>query len=331
MKLELGKPIIHCYPIHLHHFSIINKNKKYEPWLYSNYIQISTPPELPYDRHKIINFFRYDEQEPFYGGTSPFMKECKLERIETIDEIVPSFRESINQDKYMNIFVDDYYLPFRRAYRKNHYPHDLFLFGYTDEKRVFHVLGFDQYGLPKEYEVDYQVLSKAYLSVNSLLKSEYSESNWMACDYQMHYTDAECELEIPRMVQLYQSFIDSIPFDQMPWAINGAAVYPLLMEYYYQYYNSLTAYDHRPFHMLYEHKMLMLKRVDYIQKELDLDLTPIRPRFSKLCQDFLDLRNFFMKNNIRAVKLSPNQFNQKMDALIDKELDLYTSIVKILK
>jgi hypothetical protein len=321
LKLELGTPVVYCYPIHLNHFLIITRNDKYEPWMYSNYIQLSCPPELPYDRTKILDFFQYDFFDPFYR-TSPFLEETRVKRMENSRDITGAYKEALDSGTYLNVFVDDFYVPFRQVHGKIHTPHDLFLFGYSDKEQVFYVMGYDAYGNPKEYAVDYGLLAEAYQGVNVLLQQEpYRDSTWLIDDYRMKYRDADRGLEVSRITYLIKCFLDSASFDEMPGTVCGTAVYGLIKEYYSNYFQSETEFDVRPLHLLCEHKTLMQKRAAFLRKELSLDLREIHSRFALLQQDFLNLRNTFIKRHISGKRLTPGQFQSTLDELAEREAE----------
>lgn len=321
--------MIYSYPVHLNHLSIISINSDYEPWFYSNYIQLSCPPEFPNDRTKIVNFFNYDDLNPFYGY-SPFTKEHKTSRLEKPEQIIPHYKGLLKDQKYINIFVDDFYLAFRPAYKLCHTPHELFLFGYDNTAEHFHVLGYDTSGKPKEYTVFFSELVAAYMSASNLLEN-YTASTWMHFDYQFEYNKNQYGINLSNIISLLESYINSTEFELMPGTVCGVSIYKLIKEYYYNYYYSLTSVDVRPFHLLWEHKNLMYIRMKYLQNYFSLDLSNYISSLFDLQQNYMILRNKLIKCEISKNRIQTDLFYKTIDSLVYNETQLYSKLIKELK
>lgn len=321
--------MIYSYPVHLNHLSIISINSDYEPWFYSNYIQLSCPPEFPNDRTKIVNFFNYDYINPFYSY-SPFTKEYKTSRLEKPEQIIPYFKELLSNHRYINIFVDDFYLTFRPAYKLWHIPHELFLFGYDKTAELFHVLGYDTSGRPKEFTVFFYELEAAYMGASNLLEN-YTTSTWMHYDYQFEYNKIQYGINLSNIINLLESYINSTEFELMPGTVCGVSIFNLIKEYYYNYYYSLTYFDVRPFHLLLEHKNLMYKRMQYLQNYFSLDLSYYISSLFDLQQNYLTLRNKLIKCEISKNRMQTDLFFKTIDSLVDKEIQIYSKLIKELK
>jgi len=258
MKLPLASnPILHTYPVHLNHFSIIGRNLDYEAWMFSNYIQISCPWDLATRPVlTIIDYHNYDMNNLYYRH-SPFSREEKTERITDRTELVSLVRKLLNEQKYLNLYLDDYYIPFRPSYNKSHEPHDLFFYGYDDDAACFHVLGYSGYGTPTESTLSYADFEEAYINGTRLIREDYAECDWMQPDYRFEYVPAVYPLNLPHMIGLFESYLNPTTWAPMPETFLGVDVYPLLKDFYRNYTTNLIAFDVRPFHMLWEHKMLM--------------------------------------------------------------------------
>lgn len=326
MKLPIGQPNIQSYPVHLCHLSIISQNKDYEPWFFSNYIQISCPSEFPYDRTKIINFFDYDYYKPFYAS-SPFASELRTERIKIPGEIISNFLEAIENNIYLHIYVDDFYIPFRPAYKIKNMPHELFIYGYDMTNRIFHVLGYDTYGKPQEMPLPFEVVEQAYVGANFILENGYKNCEWMHFDYQLSYTTTQYNINLKSIINSLKSYLHSTEFKLMPGTVTGLSVYTLLKEYYNNFINNRTDFDIRAFHVLWEHKSVMYQRVRYLEENNYFKMSTLNTRLFNLQNDYLILRNSLIKNEITQKRINNELFSELIDSLVDRENQILSELL----
>lgn len=330
MKLPIGQPIIRSYPVHLCHLSIISHNRDFEPWFFSNYIQISCPPEFPYDRTKIINFFDYDYYNPFYAS-SPFASELRTERLKIPGKIISDFLEALENNIYLHIYVDDFYIPFRSAYKIKNRPHELFIYGYDMSNKIFHVLGYDKNGKPQKMTLTFEVVEQAYVGGNFILENGYKNCEWMHLDYQLSYTSTQYNLNLKRIINSLKSYLDSTEFNLMPGTVTGLNVYKLLKEYYNNYINNRTTFDVRAFHVLWEHKNVMYQRVRYLEEKMPFNMNTLTTRLFKLQNDYLILRNSLIKNELTKKRIDNKQFCGLIDSLVDRESQILSELFVELK
>jgi hypothetical protein len=75
------------------------------------------------------------------------------------EEMIPVLKNLINDDKYINIPVDMYYIPNRIDYKLHHQKHNVLLTGYDEEKECFFAL-LDIYLGYGEIEIPFTIISR---------------------------------------------------------------------------------------------------------------------------------------------------------------------------
>ncbi|MBB6024304.1 hypothetical protein HNR77_005412 [Paenibacillus sp. JGP012] len=169
--LPIGKPIIAPWSYNGHIFSILSAGKQdYLPWLNSNFLTLELTQGMTRDDKVIL--FKYI--------SCPFISDQKINRKSIKhwhSDTVKFFKECINLNYYIYLFVDQFYVSCYHNYKKEHIPHDPMIFGYDDSKRVFFMADFmvakDNFTRYQTTEVPYDEIEQAYLN----LPSEWDHNN----------------------------------------------------------------------------------------------------------------------------------------------------------
>ncbi|MEK5163593.1 hypothetical protein NYE69_14805 [Paenibacillus sp. FSL R5-0527] len=259
--LDLGQPIVKTYPQHLNLFSILSRNDDYLDWFYSNFIQLSCPKTFPFDLGKIVNYFNYDKQYPFYGG-APFVQNYSENR-SSATQIIEKLIEHIKNDRYVAVYLNDFYLPYREL-AKDLY-HDLLIYGFDVEKAEFYILGYDK-GYPTNQSIAFSSLYEAYKSANEAISSNklpiYMTKDWV---YEPN-NDITVAFNKEYVVFLLKCYLESQPFvfETEDDYVFGLNVYDLICDHLRLVLETKTSLDHRAFYILWEHKKIMRDRLIYI-------------------------------------------------------------------
>lgn len=141
--LQLADSPIMAYPDYTYALSIILNYEDGFNWMYSNFIQ------LYYEEAEVnnpIRFYYVDKNGGLWNTRNPLMYYQTVNR-----ELLSSFGKDITDvlidviegEYYAVFYVDEFYIPNRRAYQKEHYSHVLFVYGYDTENEVFYTSGYD--------------------------------------------------------------------------------------------------------------------------------------------------------------------------------------------
>ncbi len=139
-ELEVEKnPIIQIYQHHAYGFSILGNNERGFTWAYNKYIQLIYTPAYGFDSFNYFVEFM-TKQAPFlWEGLS----DLALKKLGV--NILDYIKMGLEQEKFPWLCIDEFYLPDSRNYNKNHFMHDILLYGYDDEREEFLKLGYNRW------------------------------------------------------------------------------------------------------------------------------------------------------------------------------------------
>ena len=114
-RLEIGVPIIKTYHNLAFPLSVICYKDKNKGWFYSNFINIYSFYDSEVNK-LILNFdVQFFEDEVYYLNR----EKISIKIMDAItDNPIDSIIELINQDRYVTIFLDEYYIEESLRYKK---------------------------------------------------------------------------------------------------------------------------------------------------------------------------------------------------------------------
>lgn len=215
-------------------------------------------------------------------------------------ETLPSFwRERIDQGNYLLLhMIDEYYMPYTKFYRKRHYIHDTYIYGYEEE--FFLIMAYSE-GKLKELKVSSTNIVQSIFSAKEYKSEVYfcslrpNKSITVTVDYQ----------QIKRNIYIYLG-CDNFPIENTKQCINmfNVAYVPPKYEEGYVYGNSIydilincllkivvsnanaIQIDIRPFRLLWEHKCIICEKIKQIITRYSLSIDILLP-----FEDLISLAN----------------------------------------
>ncbi|KQN99839.1 hypothetical protein [Paenibacillus sp. Leaf72] len=321
--LYLQEPEVSTYTPYGILFSIIS-----EPlwrWVFNNFIQIRYAylwEMFAFDNHhillKICPGLSYNQlpQEIVIAKWGKSLKDVII--------------ESIDLGYYVHIFVDRYYISLTDSYKNGHHMHELLIYGYDLDKDM---------ALVADNFVEQFIKAECPFS-------ELEEGYWCASDKYDFYTeirflkrntDFECHINMEQIAAGMQNYLYSKPtFDlvvEQPFEFGFQALQRLLTDP--QNMDTSSAeyrrFDLRAYHLLYEHKLLMEKRLAYLmdhghmlydQRLLDTSVD--------LKQRYLSMRNLVIKYRFKEdEKLSCSIYAKLQDNLGREEAFILSCLEKM--
>lgn len=267
-NLPLGEPPIKCFLYDAYPLSILSVKEDYKPWLYSNYIQLCCNNKIYNNGIPFLEFFEsnLELQNPFLRTQSLAWGSFVKNNINIIDYIITG----INDGYYFYSFADEYYIPNRLFYGKHHFIHDIFVFGYDDEKKELQILGYDDKEQFATSTVNYSAFQDAFLS-----KADNQRQLWNDRIYLFRYNDAvKYRFDRQAVIELTEDYLNSSNTDARyryyhnptNEKVFGIKIYDSLINYYQLLTAGQVEYDVRIPFLLWEHKKCMKDRLDYLIK-----------------------------------------------------------------
>lgn len=143
--LPVNYPMITTYTQHAHLLSILTYYEYTKGWIYSNYIQLYMNRDY---KHNWGDFYFPFPYELRPSDTCKWILSQKIKRDTVIKKgsVIDFIIDSINSDNYVHTMLNYYYVPVSVHYKKTHSHHDMLIYGYDLDKKIFHVADFFRYG-----------------------------------------------------------------------------------------------------------------------------------------------------------------------------------------
>lgn len=267
-------PPITSYHYHSDLLSVLLTHEESKTWLFNNYIQLEIPSRNAnsYDMDTRMDFsFPYSVWK-----SCPFLyyqRICRDFIKSKWNSVTEFIRDSINLDYYIYFDIDRYYIPGTNSYHDYHHTHDLFVYGYDDEKQIFYITDYNISGKYSYNTADYDEVEDAYQEqpkVKDFLEGEGVEL--------IYFYPRKHELNIPFISQSIKDYLEStntfkryIPDDlwrgRKDNLVYGCTIHEYLRFFIQQYLPVHDVTEYRLFNVFCEHKRLMCMRIQYLGEQ----------------------------------------------------------------
>lgn len=260
---------IKAYAHHTIPLSIMLSDPEYQPWLYEHFNQI-----FSFVKNGILQL-DYTEQIRQYREILEIIQ-VPIHKSSTVTDLVSFLINAIDNNLYVTIFVDEFYLENRYASNKLHYMRQLVVNGYDSEARLFHCKGFTRYNDATFKDSGYDQYAAETIDFDTLVRA-YTEGHDRYTDPADQYIIiwghkknlTGYQFNIQSFITRLSQYINSSGQMLAQTAI-GQNVFKILEEsIYWMIYERKATLDSRAFYVLYEHKLRLHDSLKYVQTLID--------------------------------------------------------------
>ncbi|MBJ6359713.1 hypothetical protein ACFOQM_00005, partial [Paenibacillus sp. GCM10012307] len=259
----IKEPIIKGYQHHAYPLSIMSSHKHFDNWFCNHYIQLKcnrADTELHFDFCGYI----------FVQHQHPFLRVQRISRniASTGFKSIGSFVDSALSLGYcVYLFLDEYYIAEKRAFKKNHFIHDSLITGQLTEQDGYIMRGYTNKSTYSELSISSENLLQAFQAVPDHVE------DWQSYIYVIHVDPtATYSFNMDLFVEEVKGYYLSIPYN-----IKLSSFYNLdplntifgikAQSYLINYIEQTNGFlDIRPFHIIWEHKLSMDYRLSFLIK-----------------------------------------------------------------
>lgn len=300
-------PLITSYPTHANIMSTLLQYENSIQWFYENYIQLFARTNAP-------EFCYVDFYAPLPWKACPWLYSTKISR-EMLKikgkSIIKFLIESIDLGNYIFLYLNHFHLSHSNAYKKNNIMHDTYIYGYDLKEEYFTVADFFNMKY-QNVTVGFSDVEKAYdtvdlTNIDDLLEGIILLKPLVLNDYKINIKKIVCFIgdylnsKISGNAKM-DGYRQDIETNQDNFVF-GIDIYLFLRKYLEKFIDNKNInrsdIDIRGFHVLYDHKILMLYRLEYLVKNNYLD-----KRFVSIFKKILDnskiLRNLVIKGSVSS-------------------------------
>ena len=142
--LPIKIPRITGYLEDAHPLSIIECYPETFEWINSNFIQLVYEEPI-YSNDQPLKFFKHSSLGKSWDYKNPYLNyydvPLDLYKEANID-IILFIKSALKRNFYIELYLDEFYLPFKRFYKKEHYSHETLIYGIDDD--YIYIMAYDK-------------------------------------------------------------------------------------------------------------------------------------------------------------------------------------------
>ncbi|MEK5034056.1 hypothetical protein MKY96_21575 [Paenibacillus sp. FSL R7-0302] len=293
--LEVHKPLLSTSNVYGTLLSIISDDERIRPWIYSNFIQI---------RYVIDWDVYFFDNHDFLIDICPYINKSTLDR--SLITQWTSFKDfiihAIDNDFYVWCHLDRFYIPGYDEYLKQSNFHETLIYGYDINENTVYFSDNMADGAFKNSTCSFEIIEAAN-------KEVYRERNFISRVILLKKNNKTDNYTINReyiIDGLQRLLFSKRSFDLINnevLCIYGLDVYHHLSSRITNRKEDLPKLDIRVFHLLWEHKKLMVMRLEYLNQISCLVNAQDLVKESKA----LDVKSYITRNMVLKYNMKPNK------------------------
>lgn len=230
------------------------QNNQYFKWLCNNFIML----KFNKNHQSRIDYVDFIERDSSIFTVHPFVK-FSYEKTDIIDNVYGDLWnyivQSIKNGKYIQLILDENYIPGTEAYNKREFYHESLIYGFEDEKKtVFTMIVYG--GKPKLLEIDYKFIKEAWSGADTITFEFKPSINSYELDIVNIYERISAYYSGYNTTEAYKHLTEC---DSGSFGIN---IYDILLND--KESQELLLQDIRISFMIREHKKCMQVRMEYL-------------------------------------------------------------------
>lgn len=321
--LYMGDPMVSSYTSYGVLFSIMPENTW--PWVMNNFIQIRYECDwkiFVFDNHQL--FLSYCPCLESYIVPRKILKSYYKKSLK--DFII----EVINHENYLFLYVDRYYLSVFSKFNRHHKEHELLVYGYNLEKNEVYIADNLANGKFGKAVCNFEEICDAYWGIKDTMPD--FETQFLVIKQN---TKINCELNMEQISLSLENMIESrhtLDLYNPQQHKFGFEALEYVREYTETSFKQNHTIDIRPFHFMYEHIILMKRRVQYLFKAAQgMEVKSIVERLEVLENEYVHIRNLSIKNNLSRKFTDINEIIDRVEKIIDLEENVIKDILVLIR
>ncbi|SMF85069.1 hypothetical protein SAMN05661091_2859 [Paenibacillus uliginis N3/975] len=344
VKLPFEIPQVYGFLGHAYVLGILQPFEYAQPWIHTSYIQLFIAKHYLNDLQEYRLDFYPDLMIAY--NNMPWLMYKHSDKV-LLDQLgVDIHRYLITQlerEYYVVTYVDEFYIHNSICYQENHFVHDIFIYGYDLDRQIYHVAIFDKNRQFTMQEVTFEQFDQAYTSqgksTQSLISSckRMEPSNYENSKYGSGVGRFDFDLQL--MINVLSDYLEGrnsterLRIQQQPMeGYFGVEIYPYLQEFVTRVIEGVQNFDVRQLHILWEHKKMMVARIEYLQQLGYLrEETSLLSEAKRLEKQAYTYRNLMLKGFMSQNRNILHPLVNSLEEMLIAEKALITQLIEELR
>ena len=292
---------------------LATNNEVFLPWFYSQHIQLYFSKVQIQKGIPKIDFYRPPNNRLF---PAPLLETRWLDRdlISIVDEDIVQFViKYIDKDYYIQLYLNEFYIPDRSSYNKKKNIHETLIHGYDLYDETFSIIGYNKMGQYVSSKLNFSDFKRAYMKIDysdfkeAYMKINYSPNHMAKIGLLKYENNRHYEFDLDLVSEQLRDYIESNNtsekfrmLDTPEDGIYGMETYHYLIHCLSEQRNN---YDIRLLHILWEHKKCMLNRLIYMEDKGYLDPSKkLSITYAKIEKEVANLRLVMLRATLGTKK-----------------------------
>lgn len=321
VELPLIEPLYQTYHCQGNATAVTNNNLSIRNWYLNQVMNLTCS-------RKFLSGFTTPEMTIVDSAwyLNPYLDKHWISTQFTKGYINAVIRELLDNDYYV-VFdnVDDYYLKGKSWYKERHFSHDGLICGYNQKDKTYCVYAYDSNWIYNKFWMPQKNFNAGIIAMRKNNSFSYICGLKVKQDKIIFSPKIACQ----KIKEYLDSNMQKYPFDG-EGNVFGIVVQKYIAEYISKLYAGDIPYermDRRVFRLIWEHKKVMLERVEKIEQELRLD-GEISNKYKKLVEEADMMRMLYASHKLKRRDSVLPTIKKKLLRLMDNEKELLTLLVE---
>lgn len=261
-------PLLRTNSDYAHLSLIIQEDERSKRWLYNHFIQLFLKPWEP---DNPLRFFYQDGFGDNWYALNPCVDYQILTRASVRSrgrEVIDFFVSELDTGYCIRAYLNEFYVPERESFNRQYLPHPALISGYDLEEQTFDLCGFAEQGYFKMTRIPFEAFLKAFFS--------YEEADNYRLDHILLMkvkSEKVAVLDIDVVLEQLEDYVSGRNsseryriYNEPVDALYGVDIYLGLIGLLYSRTAPDQAMNLKPFYLLWEHKTLMLRRLEMLDE-----------------------------------------------------------------
>lgn len=344
VKLPFEMPKVYGFLGHAYVLGILQPYEYAQPWIHTSYIQLFIAKHYLNDLQEYRLDFYPDLMIAY--NNMPWLSYKHTDKV-LLDQLGVDIHRyliaQLEREYYVVTYVDEYYIHNSICYQQNHFVHDIFIYGYDLDRQIYHVAIFDKNRQFTMQEVTFEQFEQAYVSQGKATQSLISSCKRMEpLDYESSKYGSgvgRYDFDLQQLIGVLEDYLagrnttERFKLERHPMeGYFGVEVYPYLQEFITRVIDGVQNFDVRQLHILWEHKKMMVGRIQYLQQlgYLQED-TPLLAEAERLEKQAYTHRNLMLKGFMSQNRSILQPLVNSLGDMLVAEKSLITQLIEELR
>ena len=110
----------------------------------------------------------------YYSNYLDTIYDNKTELADLFGSIHDMLHWNISHGYYVNMCLDEFYVPDRAKYQRGHYNHYNLFYGYDDEEKLYYIMGYGKKGSPIISTIPFSMISYEIINNENIVRYKYA-------------------------------------------------------------------------------------------------------------------------------------------------------------